>query len=285
MTVRPWGRPTPDAEDGAEDVRDLVAAGLAVRFSVTAEAFAARLIELAGAAGVPAADFTKRVSLDDLYLATACAADDPRAWAECEAKHFAFIRSFAHRFLPDADARDLAAQVIAELWQRRKIARYAGRSTLRTWLGTVVSHAALNARRSATRLVPLTQISSAMDLRAASSDAASPEDASAERMLAGLLSRAIGALSAEEKLLLYLYYEQGLTLDQMEIAMRSSKATLSRRLKAIRIRLKSAVEDAAAPGTARAQIREGIKLERLDIDLSVLLRPVAAVEEPGRDGV
>lgn len=286
--IRGWGSRTSAADNGAMDVHALIAARLDLRFSVMAEAFAARVTELAGAAGLSIADFAQRVSLEDLYLATACTAGDTRAWAECEAKHFAFIRAFARRFLPDVDARDLADQVIADLWQRGKIARYAGRSTLRTWLGAVVAHAAANVRRAAAPQVPLTRTSSGPAVTAvAPSGAASPEDATAERMLAGLVSRAVAALPAEEKLMLRLYYEQGLTLDQMTRITRSSKATLSRRLKAIRSRLKSAVDDLAmrTTGTSAASIREGLRLEHLELDLSTLLRPADSVERQRPDRV
>ena len=42
-----------------------------------------------------------------------------------------------------------AAELIADLWQHRKIERYEGRSSLRTWLATVVAHAAVNAGKAA----------------------------------------------------------------------------------------------------------------------------------------
>ena len=250
------------------------------RFSITAAEFRLRIEELAAAAGVAADDYAARASLDDLYLATACAAGDPAAWAECESKHFGFIRAFAQRFLPDAGARDLSDEIIADLWQRRKIERYAGRSTLRTWLGAVVAHAAMNVRRAAEPVVPLSPATAATS--PATTLRAPSEDASSERVLAGLVVEALGTLAQDEKLLLHLYYEQGLTLDQMEIATRRSKATLSRRLTHIRAKLLEAVDELAGRmGTSARTVRDGLRLERLEIDLSTLLRPVLSLEEKG----
>lgn len=281
MTRRVWRLRRPAAP--ADPVRRMIVDRVELRFSVTAETLAARVEELASAAGEPAARFVTRLTLDDLYLTTACAADDPGAWAECEEKHFAFIRMFARRFLPDADARDLADQVIADLWQRKKIGRYGGRSTLRTWLGAVVAHAAVNARRAAGPRPP-----DASSARTAAAPAAiAPEAATAERQLADLVTRAIAALTAEEKLLLRLYYDQGLTLDQMEIATRLSKATLSRRLTALRQRLRCAIDERAGRefATSGAHAVEGLALNRVEFDLSALLRPNEPVEEEGRGRV
>lgn len=244
------------------------------RFSVTPDAFRERLGTLAAVAGLLVEEYAARASLDDLYLATACAAGDRDAWAECERKHFPFIRSFAQRLLPDADARDLADQVIADLWQRQSIARYSGRSTLRTWLGALVAHAAANARRAAKPRVPL----SAVVAGRAAVDAA-PDDASGERLLVELVTQAVEALTDDERFLLRLYYEQQLTLDEMEAVTRKSKATLSRRLKDIRVRLRNEVERLAEEhGGSAASIRDGLQLEKLELDLSSLLRPLEHVE-------
>lgn len=88
-----------------------------------------------------------RLSLDDLYLATACARGDDKAWKECAERYFGFIRDFARRYLPKVEAAELADQVIVDLWERGKMGRYEGRSSLKTWLGAVVAHAALNVVR------------------------------------------------------------------------------------------------------------------------------------------
>src|SRR5688500_11773285 len=142
-----------DRESALEVVRERVD----VRFSVSASDFADRLLTLP-ALITPAGDnpalprraggisALRALALDDLYLATCCAAGDEGAWREFESKHFSFMRDFARRLLSATAADDLAAQVIADLWQRRKIAQYEGRSTLRTWLCAVVMRAALNAR-------------------------------------------------------------------------------------------------------------------------------------------
>src|SRR5687767_11209154 len=184
---------------------EVITGSLDLRFDFPAERLAARIRQLAADAGMSAADYAARAHLDDLYLASACAADEAAAWTECETRHFPFLRSFAQRMLPDIAARDLAAQVIADLWEKRKIDRYSGRSSLRTWLGAVVAHAAHNARRSLAPAPPVAAAAAAM--RVLTADEESPEARETQRVLGQLLSSAVLQLPADEKLLLRLYYE------------------------------------------------------------------------------
>jgi RNA polymerase sigma-70 factor (ECF subfamily) len=252
----------------------LVAERVRLRFALDAASFAGRLVELAREAAPgpeqPLHEHSRRLSLDDLYLATACSQGDERAWEELTERHGGFIRAFALRFLREPDASDLADQVVADLWQRHKIARYQGRSTLRTWLGAVVAHAALNAGKASRRTESLED-----GMRDGQPAAASAEPGTnqAEALLARLVAEAIDGLPAGEKLLLRLYYEQGLTLDQMAVALRASKAALSRRLARIRSGLRQGVESLARrrAGASADSLRAGIDLGRLEWDLSALV--------------
>jgi RNA polymerase sigma factor (sigma-70 family) len=273
---------------GRARVLAVIAAQVRIRFSLTADQLADRAIALAGTAHRPAEEFVAHLRLDDLYLATACAAGDDRAWGECQRAHFAFIRDFARRFLPDAAARDLADQVIVDLWQRQKIARYSGRSTLRTWLGTVVANAAINAGRSTRAFVSID--AGADDSRVVPPRAAvvaDPARLESERALASIVAECVAALPADEKLLVQLYYEQSLTLDAMEVALGTSKATLSRRLTGIRARLRAAVDATARRvlGTSADALREGVSLEHLELDLSELFRAGHGMKKHSRGAV
>ena len=101
--------------------------------------------------------------------------------------------------------------MIADLWQRGKIARYEGRSSLKTWLGTVVSHAAINAAKAARTREPREEpaIHPALDPEPAI------EDTERSGALARLLAESIARQPAHDRLLILLYYEQGLTLDEI----------------------------------------------------------------------
>jgi len=260
-----------------ERVLALVASQVRLRFALDGPTFADRLLGLARAAcpgsDPPLHEHVRRLSLDDLYLATACSLGDEKAWEELAARHVGFIRDFARRFLGEADAQDLAGQIVADLWQQRKLARYEGRSTLRTWLGAVVAHAALNAVKAARRTAALGRD----ELRRGSLEAPPAEPATRETgsLLAQLVAEAIGSLPSEQKVLLYLYYEQRLTLDEMAVALRISKGGLSRRLTRIRSWLRTAIESLAnrSAGASADVLREGIDLGRLDLDLGALLGP------------
>jgi RNA polymerase sigma factor (sigma-70 family) len=257
-------------------VLGLIAANVRLRFPLDAATFADRLLDLAHRA--PAGpdkgpcEHVRRLSLDDLYLATACSQGDENAWEELAERHQGFIRDFARRFLRAPDATDLADQVVADLWQRRKIARYEGRSTLRTWLGAVVGHAALNAAKSGHRAASLDKEDR---LGGAPAVAVATEPAANETrsLLARLAAEAIGGLPPSEKLLLYLYYEQDLTLDQMAVSLHASKAALSRQLTRTRSNLRAAIGVLArqATGAPAEALRAGIDLGSLELDLSDLL--------------
>lgn len=247
-----------------------------MRFALDASTFVGRLLDLARAANVGPEthpdEHVQRLSLDDLYLATACSLGDENAWEELAERHLGFVRDFARRFLGEAEAQDLAGQVVADLWQRRKIGRFEGRSTLRTWLGAVVAHAALNAMKAGRRAAPLGPEENPGD---GSQGVSEPLGNESRALLAQVVADAIAGLAADEKVLLHLYYEQGLTLDQMAVVHHTSKTALSRRLTRIRSGLRAAIESRSRrmAGASADALRAGVDLGHLDLDLGDLLGP------------
>jgi RNA polymerase sigma factor (sigma-70 family) len=205
----------------------------------------------------------------DLELAKACCRGDEDAWREFRERYFSYIRDFAKRFVHERAAADVADQVIADLWQRSRLAQYDGRSTLKTWLGAVVAHAAINAgkvERRTTTLTPRMWERASMTTGAAA-------DAESGRAFTLLVERAIEELTPDSKLLLLLYYEQGLTLDEMANVVGGSKATLSRRLSGVRSALRDAI-DANARRELRVDadaLRERLDFARLEFDLAAAL--------------
>jgi RNA polymerase sigma-70 factor (ECF subfamily) len=230
--------------------------------------------------------YARPLSLDDLYLAQACVGHDERAWAECSRQHFDFLRDFARRFLSGSDAIDVTDQVIADLWERRKLDRYQGRSSLRTWLGAVVAHAALQARKTLRRQEGLFDGSASKVVRLAGYGTP-PEDNQTARLLTGLAAEALEQLAPDDKLLLLLHYEQDLSLDQIGTIVGASKATLSRRLKRLRESVHATIERLARERyrSSAADVRSGVDLGRLELDLGTLLRTAGPVKENGGDGV
>ncbi|MGE5245171.1 MAG: RNA polymerase sigma factor [Betaproteobacteria bacterium] len=249
-------------------VLDVVKRNVRLAFGIGADAFAGRVVSLVGdqQTAAAAAAAAARLSLQDLYLAVSCAAGDDHAWREFVRTHRSFMVDFARRIVGDADAPDLADRVIADLWERRKLAQYEGRSTLRTWLGAVVGHAGLNERRRQSSFPKPV-------LQAALTDPALPRDhladaENAERLQTVIVA-ALGQLPAEDRLLVLMHYEQGLTLDQASVVLGASKSTLSRRLARVRRTVLDSAERLALEqyGSAASELWRELDPERLDFDL------------------
>lgn len=249
------------ASAGAESLEERIGREVDIRFPLTPAAFAARVQERLGADAAAG-----RLWLDDLYLATACAGGEEAAWRELERRHFDYVRAFARRFgLPDGDAADVAQAVLGDLWRKGAMASYAGRSALRTWLGALVTNAALNARVRQSR----------MAAAPATAPAVEPPDPDAGAM-AGVLAEctreALGHLPAADRLLVRLYYGDGLTLEEIVAVEGTSKATLSRGLKRIRGELRGGFERAlAARRVTWEEARAALAEARLDLDFVALL--------------
>jgi RNA polymerase sigma-70 factor len=267
-----------------EAVLSLVRAKVHLRFALDAGAFTDRVLAAAadGSGTAPPAS-AARLSLDDLYLASACAAGEEAAWAELAERHFGFIRTFARRILADDRALDVADQVIADMWQRGKIARFDGRSSLRTWLGVVVTRAALNALKAARVTLPIESVASEPG-RPQLVSQPRPDVEERSRLLSALIPRALAELADGDKLVLLLHYEQGLTLEQIGVVCGGSKATVSRRLARIRAEVGRAVDQLARGelGTSAAELWEGAEVSLLDLDLAAALVGPQPAQSAGR---
>lgn len=289
MTPRKPEQNAPGTSAVDIDVVALVRARVRVRFSLTTEEFSRLLVERAAEAGQTghALEYLHNLQLDDLYLAAACVRRDESAWMEFERRHFGFMRDFARRFLPETEAADLADRVIADLWERGKLARYEGRSALRTWLGAVVAHAALNTARARAREPEADQPTVAAVLERLAQPQTAPDQQQAARLLGSMTSAAIATLPDADKLLLLLYYEQGLTLDQIGPMLGSSKATLSRRLKHVQSVLRATIERLALErcGLTLTAVLDRLDLGRIELDLAALLRTLEPVKRSGGDVV
>jgi RNA polymerase sigma-70 factor (ECF subfamily) len=269
-----------DAEQAA--IRALIAERVDVRFSLDTGSFQSYLIDLArriSDAIAPSA-VLRSLNLDDLYLARACAKGDDDAWSEFIVKYRAFIHRFAGRMLREPAAIDLADQVIADLWERRKIERYEGRSSLRTWIGTVTAHAAINTAKTNQARDPISDRTEP----AVGADAEF-DDAERSREVARLLAESLSRQPAQDQLLVLLHYEQGLTLDQMAPIIGLSKAALSRRLKKIRDTLLQSTDALARRhlGTPVRALADGLEWSRVDLDLRAAC--ALAAQQARSDGV
>ncbi len=185
----------------------------------------------------------------DLALAAGCALGNERAWDTFSAEYRSVLYDAARAFLADdTRARELADSLLGELYgldssgraKRSRFAYFHGRSSLKTWLRAVLYQRFVDEYRRESRLEPLDENTTEP---AARERAVAEED---DRRYGECLSEAVEAALAElrppEKLLLSYYYVQELTLKQIGRLTGEHEATISRRLEALRKRLRKRIE-------------------------------------------
>lgn len=204
-----------------------------------------------GASDQAVNDLLNSVRADDLCLIIACERGNESAWNDLVEGYGATVRSAARAASSNEDAaEDVAQSIWAELHglkQRAdgstagKLAYYSGVGSLGGWLRAVVGQLAIDQHRKQSRLVQ-TEEEPEMDRLSRDSDqsakvfvtAPNPEDA-LETKTAGAeveqaLNRAIAELAAEDRLLVKLYYFDGLRLREAGALLGVHEATASRRL-------------------------------------------------------
>jgi len=202
---------------------------------------------------------------DDLCLIIACEGGNESAWSELVERFSSTVRSAARSASANEDAaEDLAQSIWAELYGLRvgkdgkpssKLAYYSGKGSLAGWLRAVVAQLAVDTYRRQSRLVQ-TEEDTDLDRLAnelpklhpeavIASSLQNPEQVISNRFaeseMQKALSRAITELSAEDRLLVKLYYFDNLRLREAGSVLGVHEATASRRLTRIHSDLRNRV--------------------------------------------
>jgi len=210
------------------------------------------------------AKFIDEMQADDLCLIIACERGDESAWTDLVERFTATVRSAARSASSNEDAaEDLAQSIWAELYGLRarkdgmpasKLAYYSGRGSLAGWLRAVVAQLAVDTFRKQSRLVQTEEDTDldrlARDARIGEGQAVvagipTPEEAISNRFaqtdMQQALSTSVQELSAEDRLLVKLYYFDNLRLREAGAVLGVHEATASRRLTRIQTDLRKRV--------------------------------------------
>jgi RNA polymerase sigma-70 factor (ECF subfamily) len=245
----------------ATNSRLLTAQTLTKRLRSVTEKYVLRHDPAAEATAIDA--FLDGLHADELCLVMACERGDQTAWTDLFEGFSATVRSAARAASSnEAMADDLAQSIWAELHGLKaredgtaagKLAYYSGAGSLGGWLRAVVGQLAIDQHRKQSRIVQ-TEEDSELDrlvLSEAEPDgtfqsAASPEDLLAGNLAAAdvekALGQAMGELADEDRLLMKLYYFEGLRLREAGAVLGVHEATASRRLTRIHGEVRQRVE-------------------------------------------
>jgi RNA polymerase sigma-70 factor, ECF subfamily len=210
------------------------------------------------------ARFIDELQADDLCLIVACERGDETAWSELVERFTTTVRSAARSASSHEDgAQDLAQSIWAELYGLRvradgkpasKLAYYSGRGSLAGWLRAVVAQLAIDQHRKQSRTVQ-TEDDADFDRQASGADdgresylataSLNPEEAMSHKSAGAEMQRALAhsirELSDEDRLLVKLYYFDGLRLKEAGSVLGVHEATASRRLTRIHGELRERV--------------------------------------------
>jgi RNA polymerase sigma-70 factor (ECF subfamily) len=243
----------------------------------------------------------------------ACERGDQQAWSDLVSQFGTTVRSAARSASSNEDAaEDLAQSIWAELHGLRvredgrpsgKLAYYSGRGSLGGWLRAVVGQLAVDQHRKSSRLVQ-TELDTDFDRLARESHQVedsfssaqspeNPESALAEQRAAGdveaALAQALTELAPEDRLLVKLYYFDGLRLREAGAVLGVHEATASRRLTRIHADVRERVEAILMEthGWTRSETARSLSeaAMHLDSDLELMLTSENAGNErpAGRD--
>ncbi len=248
----------------AGNSRGLKVSDIALRVTASVEKYLLRDLPEAGHAEV--IEFIDSLRADDLCLIIACENGNEEAWGDIVLNFDSSVKSAAYKFAKNKeDAEDLASSIWAELHglktdeagnTKGKLSYYSGKGSLAGWLRAVTNQLAIDQFRKMKRLVQteddrefeiLAQDSAGKnDGHTVVTATANPEEiydtAEAESDIVSALHEAIEALEAEDRLLMKLYYFDGLKLKDIAATFGFHEATASRKLVRVQSAIRSSVE-------------------------------------------
>jgi RNA polymerase sigma-70 factor, ECF subfamily len=245
----------------ATNKRSLTAANISTRLRAVVEKYV--LKHDPDADGPAISSFLNGLHADDLLLVIACETGDQSAWSDLFEGYGATVRSAARSASSnEAMAGDLAQSIWAELHGLKmredgtpagKLGYYSGAGSLGGWLRAVVGQLAIDQHRKQAKVVQTEEDSDLDRLALDGADGAhafqtapSPEVLLTQNVASvaveKALSRALAALEDEDRLLMKLYYFDGLRLREAGAVLGVHEATASRRLTRIHGEVRESVQ-------------------------------------------
>src|SRR5215472_11471473 len=201
-------------------------------------------------------DYLAGLHVEDLALATACAAGCESAWEHFFATYREYLYSAAaaitRRPRSDPYAREFADSLYATLYGRETslgrvslFNHFHGRSKLSTWLRAVLAQRYIDVLRQEKRLESLEDDEGSEKVLPAKLHSnwqpADPNRSRYLRLLADALKQAIFSLNQLDRTRLVSYYLKDFTLAEIGKTMNEHEATVSRKLERVRQELKDKV--------------------------------------------
>lgn len=248
------------------------------------------------------AEFIDGLQAEDLCLIVACERGEETAWSDLVARFTSTVRSAARSASSNEDAaEDLAQSIWAELYGLRvradgkptsKLAYYSGRGSLAGWLRAVVAQLAVDQHRKQSRLVQ-TEEDADFDRLARdvddgkkqflSSEAVDPEREISDKLAGAEMQKALAhsfkELSDEDRLLVKLYYFDGLRLREAGAVLGVHEATASRRLTRIHGDLRQHVERILMSERGWTKAETESSFAEIALHLDADLEPLLAIRD------
>ena len=203
-------------------------------------------------------EYVLALHLDDLALAAACMEGSESAWEYFVGQYRGYLRASAGSITKGsrsgADAQELADSLYAELFgladgkrgEASLLRYFHGRSTLKTWLRTVLAQRHVDRLRQTRRLEPLEREDGDGVKRNAAEKAVMPAlDAHREEYLRRFqhaLAACLRLLDERDGQRLELYYAREKTLAEIGRLLGEHESSVSRNLERVRRELRSNVE-------------------------------------------
>ncbi len=229
--------------------------------------------------------YLSRLHAEDLALACACAEGSESAWDHLVREYRPVLYRSADVLDATGGARELADAIYGELYARSLFRYFHGRSSLATWLRSVLAQRYVDRTRSQRRLAPLPEDEASLPAPAATTD---PATSHCQVLVQAALAAALSTLPAREQLRLGCYYVQQLTLAETGHVMREHESTCSRQLARSRRAIRDDVERTLrSAGLSREEMTYCLDATLADsgpIDLERLLAKALAckISDPER---
>lgn len=173
--------------------------------------------------------YQQSLHLADLALACACLEGHAAAWDHFVMEFRPVLYRAADAIDRSGGAREVADALYGELYSKSLFRYFHGRSSLATWLRSLVSQRYVDRIRDTRRLEPLPEESSPGAM-VAQTAAGNPDRARFISAMQAVLAAALAALAPRDRLRLRCYYAQEMTLAEIGRITREHEATVSRQL-------------------------------------------------------